>query len=148
VNGSARLQQVFDFIDGAGINGGTGEAMIRLRNMDLLTIRAGGPGVHSWPAEPTFQQYEVLLDHEPPRFWNRYTDANGMLFSRVPKLLVTHHVTRHGGIVDMTCERTVRERIGFFKVEMLLPEASQKAILDAVSCVKGVRLTKSEFLTT
>lgn len=146
MNGPSRLQQAFDFIDGAGINGGTGEVSLRLGNKDMMTVRAGGPGVHSWPAEPRFQQYEVLLDHEPPRFWTRYTDVNGMLFSQVPKLLVTHHITRHGGIVEMECERKVRERIGFFRLQMLLPEEGQNAILEAIATVKGVRLTSSEFV--
>ena len=146
MNGPSRLQAAFDFIDGAGVDGGTGVVTVRLGNMYMMTIRAGGPGVHSWPAEPSFQQYEVLMDHEPPRFWTRYSNSTGMLFANVPKLLVAHHVTRHGGIVEMLCDREERERIGFFKVQMLLPEASQRAIIEAISRVQGVRLTSSEFV--
>lgn len=148
MNGPLRLQHAFDFIDGAGVGGATGEVNLRLGNMDMMTVRAGGSGVHSWPAEPCFQQYEVLLDHEPPRFWTRYTDANGLLFTQVPKLLVTHHITRHGGIVEMECERKIRENIGLFRVEMLLPEKGQSAILEAILRVQGVRLTSSKFVTS
>lgn len=138
---SSRLQQGFDFIDQAGVDGATGEVLLRLGNGEMLTVRAGGQGVRSWPLEPCFQEYEVLLDHEPPRFWTRYTDAKGLLFSRVPKLLVTHHITRHGGIVEMECERKVPKQPGFFKVEMLLPVDSMTEVLAMVTRVQGVRMT-------
>lgn len=137
----SRLQAAFDFIDGAAVDGGTGVVTIRLGNMDMLTIKGGGPGIHSWPAAAPFQQYEVLMDHEPPRFWTKYSDTNGMLFARVPKLLVAHHVTRHGGIVEMLCDREVRKQMGFWKVEMLLPDEQMEAVLAMVARVKGVRTT-------
>lgn len=142
------LNALFSFIDDAGVDGGTGEAVITLGSNVEMTVRAGGPGIQSWPARPAFQQYEVMLDGDVPRFWTRYgDDFGGALFARVPKLLITHHVVRSGGIREAHYERYLRERAGVFKVQMLLSEMQQNAILDAISSVKGVRLMSSDFVT-
>jgi hypothetical protein len=148
VDRATQIEKAFDFIDHAGRGGGTGEVLVGLGNTEWLTIRAGGPGIHSWPAEPRFQQYEVLLDHDPPRFWTKYSDNGTTLYAKVPKLLLTHHITRHGGIQVMECERTMRKKLKLFRVEMLLPETEKVAALTALSGVTGVRLTRSGFLAS
>ena len=86
------------------------------------------------------------MDHDPPRFWTKYSDSDQLLYARVPKLLIAHHITRHGGIKAMECERTMRKKLKLFRVEMLLPETEKVAALKALSGVTGVRLTRAGFL--
>jgi hypothetical protein len=103
------LHQTFDWFDEVARDGKTAQAHMMLRKGQALSISAGGPGIHSWPASPPYEGYEVILDHDPPRFWTRYTDAGGVVYANVPKLLITHHVVRHGGlrwIEHETCIRT------------------------------------------
>lgn len=82
------------------------EAELRLANEDYMTLQCGGPGNIARPATGS---YDVLIDHDPPRFWKRYGDRDALVYSAVPSLLIRHHVTRHGGIAVVR-KRVVRTR--------------------------------------
>ena len=103
-----QLRKLFAYLDAEGVGGKTASAELVLGSGDIVTIRAGGPGVHSGPSSSPFEDYEVLLDHEPCRFWARFTDQVGMVYAHVPALLVAHHVLRHGGVAQMVCSTTLR----------------------------------------
>lgn len=103
------VSRVFDYIDVEGMDGKTAEVSMMLVSGDLMTVRAGGYGIHSRPACGPFETYEVLTDGEPPRFWHRYSEATGVLFAHVPKLLIAHQIARHGGIQWMDAEAVERK---------------------------------------
>ena len=100
------IARIFDYIDIEGTDGRTAEVSMTLGTGDFMTVRAGGQGIHALPASAPFETYEVLTDHDPPRFWSRYTDSVGAIYAHVPRLLIAHHITRHGGIeyVETTSE--------------------------------------------
>ena len=92
---------VLSYLDECASTTRTAEVEMVLGDGGLMMVRAGGPGTLCSPARPPFQAYEVHLNHGSSRFWSRYAAKGGMdVYSRVPKLLVTHHITRHGGITD------------------------------------------------
>lgn len=100
-DGTDRIAEVFEHLDSAGGPVVVAEAILSLGNGTEMTVRAGGLGDLSSPARPPFSSYEVFLDHDPARFWRRYTDDDQLLYRHVPRMLVTHHVVRHGGIVGV-----------------------------------------------
>jgi hypothetical protein len=100
------LLRLFEHLDQHGIDGAIAEVELQLRSGQHMTVGAGGPGVHCAPDFPPFDTYEVVLDHDPPRFWSRYTDDVGLVFANVPRLLISHHITRSGGVLEAS--RTVR----------------------------------------
>lgn len=96
---------VFDFIDERASTTATASVDIKLTDGALMTVRAGGPGVLSAPGLPPFHAYEVNLDHNSARFWRRYGHQQGIdVYASVPRLLVAHHIIRHGGIDSVACE--------------------------------------------
>ena len=93
---------MFAYLDCADVGGDVRvEVRISLATNQEMTIRAGGPGTYSGPALPPWQTYEVWIDHDPPHCWERYGQGAGALFSHVPKLLVSHHITCCGGITEI-----------------------------------------------
>lgn len=135
-----RAEEVFSEIDRLGRGGHTASAHLLLGNGDQMTVRAGGPGIHSQPRSAPFSAYEVLLDHEPPRFWHRFGDTVGILFADVPPLLVTHHITRHGGIQQFDFEREKRDQTVVMNVAMTVPASQMQAVWAALRAVTGVEL--------
>jgi hypothetical protein len=121
VDAGSELTDVFSYLDLYGSIRCTAEVVIELANTECLTIRAGGAGTHSLPAGASgpYTCYEVLLDHEPARFWTKYGhEDSGVLYAEVPRLLITHHIVRRGGIGRMALE--TRELLtGTFTVSIL-----------------------------
>jgi len=115
------LTDVFRYLDLHGSARCTAEVVIELDNTECLTVRAGGAGTLSLPAggPGPYTCYEVLLDHEPARFWTKYGhEDSGVLYAAVPRLLVAHHVVRRGGIERVALE--TRELLtGTFTVSIL-----------------------------
>jgi hypothetical protein len=93
-----QILRIFKYLDLHGSQRATSEVQLGLVNGQNMSIAAGGRGVKSAPLGPPFLTYEVTLDHDPPRFWNKYTDDVGLLYAFIPRLLISHHITRHGGI--------------------------------------------------
>jgi hypothetical protein len=91
------LEQVFSHIDSRGSPDSIAGAELSLNNGQHMTVQAGG----DLAEEPPFPAYTVMLDHDPPRFWKRFGDDAQLIYLRVPRLLVTHHVIRHGGAQDI-----------------------------------------------
>lgn len=131
---------VFAWLDEHGGGPVTAEVELRLGNGALMTVLAGGPGVRSSPPGPPFSTYEVLVDHEPPRFWNRYTDDVGMLFAFVPRLLVAHHVIRHGGIDEASFRYSRRTEQVFLGLRMSLPATAKALVFNAIAAIPGVTI--------
>ena len=92
-----QLLRDFTWIDLHGINGCTAEVEYRLGTGQMMSMSAGGSGVHASPG-PSYPDYEVIFDADPPRFWRKYTDDAGMVYAFVPRTLLTHYVVRNGGI--------------------------------------------------
>lgn len=108
-----QLLRDFAWMDLHGVNGRTAEVEYRLGSGQLMSMAAGGSGVHCAPERPPYSLYEVLFDADPPRFWRRYTDSAGMVYAHVPRILITHYVVRSGGI-DWRDERIIEpKRSGF-----------------------------------
>lgn len=97
-----QILRIFQYLDLAGGERRTAVAHLALLNNQNMTLSAGGSGVQSSPARPPFQAYEVILDHDPPRFWRRFTEDE-LLYAKVPKLLISHHIIRHGGLDSYQC---------------------------------------------
>ena len=96
---AARLETVFAYIDEHGGPVVTARAELGLGNGQSMTISAGGGTITSAPPAAPYTHYEVVLDHEPARFWRRFSDDDRLLYANVPRLLVAHHALRHGGVV-------------------------------------------------
>ena len=95
-----QIDDVFGYIDRRGGPLMVAEVELGLASGQHMTVRAGGGVVTSSPLDPPFTHYEVWLDHDAPRFWRKYSDAEQLVFAGVPRLLVMHHITRSGGIVS------------------------------------------------
>ena len=141
------IAEVFNFIDSQGVGGLTAEVALRLTSGAYLTVRGGGPGVLSSPSAGPFTDYEVMVDHDPPRFWSRYSqDELGSLFAHVPALLIAHHITRHGrGIEAADPALTRREVTATLDLHLTLPAGMRESVLAAVSALSGVSVMTSSF---
>jgi len=137
---------MFDCLDAQASSEAVAEAHIKLGNQDLMTVRAGGSGTHCWPSRPPFESYEVLLDHDPARFWSKYTDMAGMVYARVPRLLVTHHITRHGGASEVVCGTRPVRRTGMLNIKMKVTEQAEPAIWQALSNIEGAQMISQTFV--
>jgi hypothetical protein len=118
------LEQVFSHIDSRGSPNAVAGAELSLRNGQSMTVQAGG----SQAEEPPFAAYTVMLDHDPPRFWRRFGDDDQLTYLQVPRLLVTHHVIRHGGAQD------------------ILLVFAPKSVLAPLRTIEEVRVMLGEFL--
>lgn len=98
-----KMDAMFDYLDQFGSQSVTATVEVVLRNGLIMTVKAGGPGTGSRPTFAPFEAYEVLTDHEPPRFWSKFSDdgADWSVYHQVPRLLVAHHITRHGGVAEL-----------------------------------------------
>ena len=139
---SDKMRSMFDFLDAKGARNATASAEIVLANGQIMTVRAGGPGVHSVPADPPFIAYEVLLDHDPPPFWSKY-GITGSMYDEVPRLLVTHHITRHGGITQLACSDTAPKRTVRVDMSLTVDEDCARAVRQAVEQVASAHLISS-----
>lgn len=118
---TTQLGSLFIFLMTEGVDGRTASAELVLGNGNIMTVRAGGPGIHSEPSCSPFMDYEVLLDHETERFWTRYAaDGLGSLYAHVPWVLLAHHIIRRGGIVQMAVETYQRSELWYLKHEILV----------------------------
>lgn len=97
MDGQGIISDVFAFLDTEGTALQAAEVELRLGNDEYMTVQCGGPGERSRPA---LGLYEVLVDHPAPRFWQRFSDQDELVYGLVPQLLVRHHITRRGGIVE------------------------------------------------
>lgn len=137
------VARMFAHLDIRGRGGLTAVASLDLNNGEVMTVRAGGPGIHSAPRFGPFESFEVLLDHEPARFWTRYSDDIGVLYAEVPRLCVAHHIIRHGGIREMSLETARRTEMEALTVELVLPPYLEGAVLSALAGMEGVQLVGS-----
>lgn len=146
-DGVATLASIFSYIDLYGSRRRTAEVFIETVSGEHLTVRAGGVGVRSLPAgrPGPFEGYEVLVDHDPPRFWRRYSDeSGGSLYAEVPRLLISHHIIRRGGIARVDWE--VKEPVmGTFQMSIASTKDAGDSIWQALSGISNVSLVKSEF---
>ena len=140
----AQLAAVVSFLDDAGVRGKTAEAQLVLGNEDLITVRAGGPGVRSWPAEAPYSTYEVVTSGEPPRFWHRYTDSAQVVYAYVPRLLIAHHISRSGGIVDMELLAKRRQVQTVLSLKLMVADGADKALGAALRGIEGVRVLSTQ----
>ena len=135
--------RMFAHLDTFGVEGITATAELELHNGDILTVKAGGPGIRAWPSAAPFETFEVLLDHEPARFWSKYTDSAGVLYAYVPKLLLAHHILRRGGIKEMLLDCQVRKAVSAMSIQITLPLGAETSVLQAIAALDGVSLVSS-----
>jgi hypothetical protein len=143
-----RMSIAFAYLDLYGSPRRTAEAAIELNTGESMTVRAGGAGVRACPAGVCgpYTAYEVMLDHEPPRFWTRYgSDPNGIVFAQVPGLLITHYITRRGGISRISCGIKVPV-LGTFKVSVIAPRDAGRQICQSIAGVKSATLSGLDFV--
>lgn len=139
----ATISEALDWLDENGTEGKTATAHLVLGNEDQITINAGGPGIHARPAVGPFESYEVLTSGEPPRFWHKYGDTGGVVFARVPRLLIAHHVARSGGITDMTFEASRREEQQLLNLKMMVKPGAVRDLRRVLGAMVGVQLISS-----
>jgi hypothetical protein len=138
------LARMFAHLDAKGVGGTTAVAAVDLCNRDVLTVRAGGPGIHSRPGAGPFDGFEVLLDHEPARFWDRFhEDEEGVLYADVPRLCLAHHIIRRGGIAALIMETQVRTSVAALSVVMTVDPGVESVVLETLSHLDGVQLVGS-----
>ena len=140
------IARIFDYLDLEGAKGHAAEVSITLATSDFLTVRAGGSGINARPACGPFETYEVLVDHDPPRFWRRYTDSVGALFAHVPRLLIAHHITRSGGIEHMEAGLIERPATTLMNVKIQLPPEREHDVLMAIKAMAGVDFVSARVL--
>ena len=148
---SENMSLMFDYLDQNGSETVTAAVEIVLANRLIMTVKAGGPGTHSRPAFAPFEAYEVLIDHDPPRFWSKFNfDDDWSVYREVPRLLVAHHITRHGGIAEMVVSadhadtRVPRmSRTVLMNVSLTVDEGHARAVREAVEKVASAHLISS-----
>lgn len=143
------LSQVFTHMDAVGgARGGrlTAVANIVMPEGDLVTVRAGGPGVRATYQQGSWVTYEVLISGDPPRFWHRYAaNSTDSIFANVPPLLITHHVTRSGGIAHLELLSQERARTGIMDLRLVVAEGSDVAVRSALALISGAQVLTSRF---
>ena len=138
---------VLDWVDRSGTNVLTAEATLQLHNGDLMSVRGGGPSVHAQAGQAHhFDSYEVDLDHEPARFWARYSENGSIVYAYVPRLLVLHHVTRRGGVdyAEMAVRRL--ERTAVVSLSLQMPYDAQRLVRAALEGIPGVSILRSSMV--
>ena len=94
-------QDLFDYLDTTGLVNRTARCSMILGNRTMITVCAGGPGIGSWPAQPPFLCYEVLVDCQVPRTWKSFATPNSgadSVYLMVPRLLISHYLHISGGV--------------------------------------------------
>ena len=137
------LLRAFSHLNMAGAGGCTGVVHLTLGSGDQVTMRAGGPGIHSSPAPP-YADYEVLSNAEP-KYWRRYSDGENALYVHVPALLVSHFVFRSGGVRDYLFESEVREAVGLMDLKIAVSPALKDTVIAVLSAIAGAELVKATF---
>lgn len=120
------LLRLFEHLDQHGVDGAIASVDMVLANGQQMCVSAGGPGIQCYPALPPFHAYEVYFAEDPPRFWHQYADDALLVFANVPRLLITHHITRAGGIREAS--RTVRRASAAASDRMMLISVSGAAL--------------------
>ena len=142
-----KLKRLFTYLDTEGSAQRTASVEVVLGSGEAITVRAGGPGVHSGPSCSPYENYEVLMDHEPERHWSRFTDQVGMVFAHVPALVVAHHMVRHGGIEQMAFQSKLRRSTVFLDVQLEVPEEYQDLLDRLVVELQDARLVSAHLVT-
>jgi hypothetical protein len=146
---SSEIEAIFDRLDTIGRIDRTAQVSMNLANNSMMTLRAGGPGVHSWPPTPPFEDYEVLVTNEPPRFWHKYSDDAISMYDKVPKLLVRHHIIRSGGMYGLDYEQVTRTRVGLMNLKIAVPEDIENTcavlIMETLRSMTGVHMVSSTY---
>lgn len=141
----ARLLTAFQYIDEQGGPVVVARAELMLGNGEAMTISAGGGLVTASPPAAPFTHYEVILDHEPARFWRRFTDDDRLLYSNVPQLLVSHHVIRHGGLISMSTEAQMID-LAPARPKVRLPIRTIDELAAALSDITGMQVSKDALI--
>lgn len=140
--------EMFARLDLIGTSGKMAVAQFVLGNDSLMTIRAGGPGTHSWPSSPPYERYEVLVSDKPPKFWTRFADSGdqGAMFDLVPRLLIYHHISRSGGMSDLCFESHRVRRTGMLELRLSVPEECEDEVMTAINAIEHSYLVKSRYV--
>ena len=141
-----KLEAMLSYLDDAGRNGNTASVELVLGNGQIMTIKAGGSGIHSGPVFPPFENYEVILDRTPPRFWSKYTDKAGMVYAHIPRLLLTHHITRRGGVSQMSQECHLSHPMVIMNLQIEVPAEYEKIVMLLMREIKDAHLISSKAL--
>jgi hypothetical protein len=137
----APIVEAFDYIDAEGSPAVSAEAELYLGNGQSMTIRAGGALPSSAPVVAPFTHYEVILDHDPPRFWKRFSEEGDLLvYDCVPRLHIAHHAVRHGGVVSLSMERQVLAR-KVHETPVQLPITTMEQLAELLSRITGRSVT-------
>jgi len=137
----APIVEAFEYIDVEGGPLVSAEAELFLGNGQCMAIRAGGGIGTSLPACAPFTHYEVILDHDPPRFWIRFTeDGDRLVYEKVPRLHIAHHAVRHGGVVSMTMSRQ-RLPQQVHSVNVRLPITTLEELAALLTTITGQSVT-------
>lgn len=135
---------VLDWVDRSGTDQLTAEAMLVLNNGALMSVRAGGMAVHAQAGSVHhFDSYEVDLDHEPARFWRKYSEDGSIVYAYVPRLLVLHHVTRRGGVAHAETDVRRLERTAVVSLSLQMPYEAQRLVRAALEGIAGVSILRS-----
>lgn len=138
----ACISSVLAWIDSTSTEELTAEATLTLGNGSLMSVRAGGPTKAELGAPGVPATYEVDLDHEPARFWNRYTSVGTIIYAYVPRLLVTHHVVRRGEVAHQELETMTLVRTSIISMSIALPTKEIAGMQEALFTVPGLSLLR------
>lgn len=140
------IEAIYSYLDETGTKEQAAQVHVQMGNHQCITVAAGGSGKHSWPAFSPYQCYEVILDHEPARFWNKYTDSAGLVYSCVPRLLVTHHIVRHGGAVNIVTEQCNRRACSISEMRIEVPNDEIELVEAFVGSLRDAKVMSSHAL--
>ena len=130
------IDDVFGYIDRRGGPLVVAEVELGLANGNVMTVRAGGGAVTCSPLDPPFTHYEVWIDHDPPRFWQRFGEDTGLTYSRVPRLLIIHQITRSGGVATML-PQTHFVAPAVHRTPVRLPITTLEELVDVLGSITG-----------
>lgn len=141
---SVNLLRAFAHLDLRAEEHVEAQAELELATGQCLTICAGGPAAQAGPAGGPFNDYEVVVDHDPPRFWRRYADSNQLIYSHVPKMLIAHHVIRSGGAKSLSAGIRRMPPDKPLVVVVRVPPTSTASFFRAIKGVEGAHLSIEE----
>lgn len=138
---------IFDWVDATGTPDVVGEAELRLGDGRMMAVRGGGEGTKCSAIAP-YGTFEVLLDHEAPRFWRKYSDDDdiGALYAYVPRLLVAHTIIRAGGIAEASCRELEQPSRVTIQMMVRVPANAQDYLRTLIEGVAGAALMRSRIV--
>ena len=82
----------------------------------------------------------MRLGPGPFQMWSGFPDEVGLVVAHVPALLVAHHIVRHGGIGQMSCQTVLRKTTVMVDLHLEVPAEYQEFLDSLIAELKDAHL--------